>query len=376
MDSIHEVKEALSARSRTATLDQLHNEGRQKVRIIRAEHIAEMIAQAVQRAVQESGLIPQDEVDALVERSREEFKDIVREREEERSELDQLRQRLDQARTENDGLRSAMEDLTVARSELEVLTAERDALGRELAELQKLRSESEQNRAESERLRTELARAQQELDSLRQAVVETQQTAEAAIEAAQLEAAQLAQQAAQDGAPSAAELERVANLERRNDSLQEALDAAMARTEQLAAEMQSLRDSRERRASSDQGGNAELMMKLMEEVVQLKQRGAGDGAAAAQAAPASGAPGADAGADLQGMLSQLTGALNDRLDKFGRKMGISSAVDASEIKFDSLFNNDDDSNIETNMDDVVVKQKKGGGIGANLERLRKLKGGG
>ena len=42
MHSIVEVKEALTARSRTESLDDLKNQGRNKVKVIKAEHIASM----------------------------------------------------------------------------------------------------------------------------------------------------------------------------------------------------------------------------------------------------------------------------------------------------------------------------------------------
>jgi len=114
--------------------------------------------------------------------------------------------------------------------------------------------------------------------------------------------------------------------------------------------------------------NAELMFKLMNEIAELKANsgkgGGGDGSGSG-----------DSGA-LTDALDKLAGTLNERLDKFGRKIGISTAVEADDVKFDSLFNQDVAANLESNMDDVQVKKKTGGGIGSNLERLKKLKGGG
>jgi len=250
MESIHDVKEAISARSRTATLDELRDRGREQVRVIRAEHIAEMISEAVQRTVEEAGLLPQEEVDALVERSREEFKDVVREREEQASEMEELRHRLDDS-----------------RSEVEILKA------------------------------------------------------------------------------------RIAELEGH---------AAPSGAGDPGA------------AAAGMGGAEAMVLKLMEEVATLKAQAGQGGAVPAATGAAPAAPGAN---DLTNALAQITGALNDRLDKFGRKMGISSAVEADDVKFDSLFSDADTAGIESNIDDVKVKQKKGGGIGANLERLKKLKGG-
>jgi len=56
------------------------------------------------------------------------------------------------------------------------------------------------------------------------------------------------------------------------------------------------------------------------------------------------------------------------------KMGISSAVEADSVNLEGLFR-DDGKQVESNIDSVETKQKSGGGIAANLERLKKLKGG-
>jgi len=55
-------------------------------------------------------------------------------------------------------------------------------------------------------------------------------------------------------------------------------------------------------------------------------------------------------------------------------MGISSAVEADSVNLEGLFR-DDGKQVESNIDSVETKQKSGGGIAANLERLKKLKGG-
>ena len=78
--------------------------------------------------------------------------------------------------------------------------------------------------------------------------------------------------------------------------------------------------------------------------------------------------------DLTAALEKLAGSLNDRLEKLGKKMGISAAVEAGEVKFDGLFK-DSDKALESNMKNVELKQKSGGGIAANLAKLKKLKGG-
>jgi hypothetical protein len=57
-------------------------------------------------------------------------------------------------------------------------------------------------------------------------------------------------------------------------------------------------------------------------------------------------------------------------------MGISAAVESGDVDMSSLFDKSMDVQLESNMDDVKVKTSKGAGIAANLERIKKLKGGG
>ena len=203
MGIVNEVKEALSAQSRTATLDELRSEGRRKVRLIRAEQVASMISEAVHAAAEQSGLISQAEVDKLVENSRREFKDILQQREREAQESKELK-----------------------------------------------------------------------------------------------------------------------------DQLQ----------------------ARDRELQQQGGANA--------------QANAAPGAQ--QAGPA--------GIDFAAALEKLTGSLNDRLEKLGKKMGVSAAVDAAELNFDGMFK-DTGKTLESNMANIEIKKKEGGGIATNLAKLKKLKGG-
>ncbi len=117
------------------------------------------------------------------------------------------------------------------------------------------------------------------------------------------------------------------------------------------------------------GGSTDLVMRLMNEVATLKAS-----MAHAPAAPAP-AAGGESGT-IAAALDKLAGSLNERLEKFGRKIGVSSAVEADSVNFDGLFKHDTEQQLESNIDDVQAKQKSGSGIGANLDKLRKLKGGG
>lgn len=247
MESVNDIKEALSARSRTATLDELRSEGRKRVRVIRAEHIAAMISEAVTAAVESSGLVAPTEVDRLVEKSRQEFRSILKEREQE-----------------------------VQRAhDIEETLAEREA---EIADLK------------------------------------------ASLEAAKADLATLR------GGGTRAPL-----------------------------------------ANGNGAPSGDLLMSMVQEMATLKanlmQRDA-------QPAPAAGA------ADFTAAIEKLTGSLNDRIEKIGKKMGVSAAVESdAPLDFGNLFKDDGGKTLESNMDNIEVKQKSGGGIAANLARLKKLKGG-
>lgn len=276
MESVNEIKEALSARSRTATLDELRSEGRKKVRLIRAEHVAAMIAEAVHAAIEQSGLIAPEEAQKLVEKSRQEFRSILKEREQE-----------------------------VQRAhEVEETLATRE---RELNELQQ----------QFERTAVELREAQQELYRVR-AQFESLQEQQAAVATAPI--------AAPAPAPAAAQ------------------------------------------------PSPDLLLSLVQEMANLKASLMTQQAQAQSQAQQSNAP-ATPGVDVGAAIEKLAGSLNDRLEKLGKKMGVSAAVESdAPVDFGGLFK-DSGKTLESNMDNIEVKQKAGGGIAANLARLKKLKGG-
>ena len=262
MESVDDIKEQLAARARTATLEELADQGRRRVRLIRAEHIAQMIADAVNRAVQDAGLLDPGQVDALVEKSRAEFHDVIRERE---------------------------EQLRVARVAEEQL----EASEQELADVQ----------ARFAALSHELALARSELEQ-----------AHGALEAAR-------QPAGRRGG-AAARRDDVARLGR-----------------DMAAELAALKAN-----------------------------------VAQQGASTSGAPASSV--DVAAALDKLAGTLNERLDTFGKKLGVSAAVGGdAPVDFGGMFREDVDRELESNMSDIQTKQQAGGGIADNLAKLKKLKGG-
>ena len=129
------------------------------------------------------------------------------------------------------------------------------------------------------------------------------------------------------------------------------------------------------------GPSPDLLLSLVNEMANLKANLMHQQATAAPApvapapAPAPVAP-APAVPDFSAAFEKLAGTLNDRLEKLGKKMGVSAAVETNApVDFGGLFK-DTGKTLESNMDNIEIKQKAGGGIAANLARLKKLKGGG
>jgi hypothetical protein len=310
MESPTDIKAALTTRARTATLDELRTEGKRRVRVVKADQITQMIEESVHRAVEQSGLLPASEVEKLVERSRVEFRALMKAREAEAERA------------------QAMTDLLAAQE-------------REVADL-----------------RRQLAAAKA-----------AQQAAEEA-----LAASQAAQAAA---APAAAEAEEAAAQAMAQAAAQA---AAHAQAELLA----SLRDEMAGMKAALMAQPPVVAAPGAASVVPFAPAAAAAGApavpgvaaaaASVQAAPAAAAPAP--AVDVSAAIEKLASSLNDRFEKLGKKMGISSAVGGDQpVDLGGLFKSADDG-LESNMNTVETKQKSGGGIAANLARLKKLKGGG
>lgn len=285
MESPTDIKAALTTRARTATLDELRTEGKRRVRVVKADHVAAMIEESVHRAVEQSGLLPASEVEKLVERSRQEFRTLLKAREAEAERA------------------QAMQELL-------------DARDREVADL-----------------RRQLAAASA-----------AQHAAETALADAQVAVA------ADGEATSSAQADMLSSLMNEMASMKAA----------LLAHPVAVPPAREALAVAPSPAPA--------------------GAVAAAAAAATPAPIAAAAAapalDVSAAIEKLATSLNDRFEKLGRKMGISSAVGNDQpVDLGGLFK-DSGPGLESNINNVESKQKAAGGIAANLARLKKLKGGG
>lgn len=129
MDTVNQVKEALSAKSRTATIDELASQGRKKVRLIKAEHVAGMIASAVHKAIADSGCIPKEEADRLVELGRDEFRALMQQRQQELRRLNEIEELLSMRDAEIADLRAALEQTQAAPAHPQVTSPQAGPTG-------------------------------------------------------------------------------------------------------------------------------------------------------------------------------------------------------------------------------------------------------
>ena len=300
--NVQDLKDALTARSHTATLDELKSKGRRSVRVIRADDVAQMIDAAVNQAIADSGMMSSDEVEELEQKSREQFHALLERRQ---AEMAELRQAADELRGTK-------------------------------AELARMREHDAGTLAEKEGLRGERDQAAMRLRNS-----ETQRE--------QLVAAVRAFEAQRDEA-----LMRV-----------RALESELAKTHA------------ETPTTVASGMNTDIVYRLMGEIAEMKAKSAMQPAPAPTPAPPPVAANPNATADaLAGALQQLTNTFTQKLESIGRKMGVSSAVEADAPSLTNLFKHQEGAKLETNFDNLTVKAKSATGIAANLERLKKLKGGG
>ncbi|MCB9871740.1 MAG: hypothetical protein H6836_05040 [Planctomycetes bacterium] len=349
MDQItqaQEVSDALHKKSKSTTLDELRRRGRQHVKVIRAQDIAGMINETVCRVVREADRgFTQEQVDALVEQSTSEFKVALAERQRELDESRQMRERLEALTQEH-------ERVLVEQQE------QADVARQAKCELDSLREEHQQVLGQRQQ---QLDEARQVRDRLEVLTREHQQL----LDAQQGEDRQ-AEQARQQVAALDAEYQRVCRE----------LEAAVARIEVLTQEVKTAQQVQQALAAArapapqPESHTTELMLRMMAEMAEVKAS-----MAHARAATPSAAPDGQSG-NVSAALDKIASSLEQRLETFGKKIGISAAVDSKQVDFGALFKQEQDVKLESNMGDVQVKQKKGGGIGDTLEKLKKLKGGG
>lgn len=273
-EKVIDVRRVLETNAVSTSLQDLKRQGRDRVRVINANQISALIEEAVARAIEAHESATAENRQEIVERSQEEFRTLVKERQREAAEMQ--------------GLRDECESL---RTELAAREAEPGASQRDLDEAKAL--------AEQERIRS-------------------------------------------------------SELRERVEDLKHVVETLRAENERI----------RSREVEGGGSGNpaleAQLMATLMTEIQNLKQD------LSREVRPA-------ATADVSEQMSAIADAVNDKLEKFGRKIGVSSAIDAGEVSFAGLFN--DQTELKSNMDDLAVKERKGESIQDTLAKMRAMQKG-
>ncbi|HKB16449.1 MAG TPA: hypothetical protein VKF62_10300, partial [Planctomycetota bacterium] len=153
-------------------------------------------------------------------------------------------------------------------------------------------------------------------------------------------------------------------LEDRERELSKSRDR-LAELERVRAEHAVLKSENERLQKEGGTGNlGELLSKLQSEVSAVKE------SLAAGARPA-GAGGGTAEEEVNKKLDALSRAMNDRLDRIGKKVGASTVIEGEPSDLGAIFASQPE--LESNLANVDVKEKTAGGIAGALEKARSLR---
>lgn len=110
----------------------------------------------------------------------------------------------------------------------------------------------------------------------------------------------------------------------------------------------------------------ELLTALAAQVAKLTEKMN----APVEPAPVAAAPNHEMKA-LETRLEKLSSGISDRLERFGLSIGVSNAVSADNVQYDKIFKTDE--KLESNVEHLEVKERKGHGISDALERMKKMK---
>jgi uncharacterized protein YdcH (DUF465 family) len=120
------VREVLETHSQATTLRELEAQGRSKVRVINAAEISRLIEAAVRQAIANAG--GDKNVDALIERSKTEFRELKRQRDQEQTAREEGVRQLDKARTELETMNRQVGDVRKAEGDSRARAEELDTL--------------------------------------------------------------------------------------------------------------------------------------------------------------------------------------------------------------------------------------------------------
>jgi hypothetical protein len=280
------VREVIETHSQSTTLRELEAKGRSKVRVINASEIAKLVEDSVRQAM--ANAKGDEGVQQLIEKSKTEFREIKRQRDEEHAAREEGKLQLEKARKELLDLHQQIEDMRAKGG---------------------------------------------------------------------------------DAPKRAADLETALSSERKRSEEMRALVDAITKERDLAreSEIRALEAAKAVNATIPTNSQGDVLAKLADQVAKLGERLEKGPQGVHPAAPM---PASDLGA-LQQRLDAMTNGIAERLEKFGRSVGVSSAVDAPDVKLDAIFNQNE--KLENNLGTVEAKKQKGTGIGGALDRMKKMR---
>jgi chromosome segregation ATPase len=151
------------------------------------------------------------------------------------------------------------------------------------------------------------------------------------------------------------------NLQQECDRLRQAEARALEECEALREALES---------GSTEGGGGAASGSLLKMVSRLHEELAGIRASLGGAAGAAGAAQAPTG-EIEKKIEAIASRLGDRLDRIGKKVGISSAVEVDPASLDRIFENEPE--MESNLENLEMHEERGSDVSDAVQRARNLR---
>ncbi len=372
-----DVRRAIEKNAYVTSVADLEKRGQRHVRVIKTSTIRELIDQAVENVQRNAdGPMPKDE---MVAETGQEFQRLLKEKQSQQSALEETQTQIAHYKALITDLNSRIEH---QENEIASLRAQATAAAStpvvdeaELASERKRSNALEQEVAEKTAQLSELS-----AKASRAAALESElATWRARSEEASARAQKLESERAQHDAETSEKVNRMnehlLRQERDVEAAKEAVakaDAYQSEIAKLNAEIRTMRESQP--ATESLVAELRQMREGMTEL-QLRNR-----ELEMQAAQAQSAPQADTSRLeelLEAKMSQISTELSAKLSNMRVAGGGGGAVGGTspeDIKntIAAIFSHDLDGEIDSNLDDVTVKEKQSGGIAGNLARLKNL----
>lgn len=326
-EKLIDVRGVLERNCTTTSVDELRSQGRSRVKVINAKQISALIEEAVARTIEVRRSVSSEDSASLIEASRVEFQKLVAEREQELREV---------------------------RAAMDAVERERESLRSEVAEKQALEDTVTSAREELQRLLG--SPNLEDLESVLQSFTARERSEEGQrIEALTQELEELESQSRELG-------RRAEVAARERDAALRERDQALAACAGFERQLSSASDTQQRRTAQSEAVNAEAMSAILSELKHLKDT--------VERAPAAAA--AQPALDASQLMESLGEAMEKKMDKLGRRLGMSQGPAMGEgISFDGLFNSV--SGMESNLEQVEVKERESSGIQDAVARMKAMR---